>query len=92
MVLLLPALIYLLALSIQSEQGFMQAADVVSSSLGKFIAVLLSWVLAHHLLAGIRFLLLDIDLGVTREMARKTAWLAHGLAVLIAIITAGIIF
>ena len=27
----------------------------------------------HHLLAGIRYLLIDVDMGVDKEMARKTA-------------------
>lgn len=92
MSLLLPALIYLLALSLQSEQGFTQVGDLISGNLFKLFAVLLTWVLAHHLLAGIRFLLLDIDIGITRAAARKSAWLTHGSAVLIAIIMAGVLF
>ena len=89
MVLLLPGLIYLLGLSLESAEGFSRVAGLVNSSLAKLLAVLLSWVLAHHLLAGIRFLLLDIDLGVSRTRARHTAWLTHGLALVSALLVGG---
>jgi succinate dehydrogenase / fumarate reductase cytochrome b subunit len=31
------------------------------------------WSLAHHFLAGIRYLLIDVDYGVEKEMAQQTA-------------------
>jgi succinate dehydrogenase / fumarate reductase cytochrome b subunit len=33
------------------------------------------WSLVHHLFAGIRFLLLDIDIGIGRQAATRSAWL-----------------
>jgi succinate dehydrogenase / fumarate reductase cytochrome b subunit len=35
---------------------------------------LVLWSLVHHLFAGLRFLFLDIDIGVTRNAARGSAW------------------
>lgn len=92
MTLLLPGLIYLLVLSLESEDGFAQVASLLSSNPAKTVIVILAWVLAHHLLAGVRFLLLDIDLGVSRAAARKTAWLTHGGAIVLAAILAGVLF
>ena len=39
--------------------------------------MLLVWSLSHHLLAGIRHLLLDIDIGVEKTQARGSAWLVN---------------
>lgn len=92
MVLMLPYLIYLLQLSLRSAEGFDVVASVLDSTLTKSIAVLISWVLAHHLLAGIRFILLDFDLGVSRSVARNTAWLTHAGAIILTLLAAGILF
>ena len=41
------------------------------------LTVLLVWSFSHHLLAGIRHLLLDIEIGVQRAQARTSAWLVN---------------
>lgn len=92
MALLLPGLIYLLGLSLHSAEGFAQVGNLLNSPFSKSMAVLMSWMLAHHLLAGIRFLLLDFDLGVTRTASRQTAWLTHAGAIIVAMIAAGVLF
>ena len=92
MVLLLPVLIYFLHISLNSAEGFAHATDLLDSKMARGIGVLGSWVLAHHLLAGIRFLILDFDVGVTRNVARKTAWLVNGSAVLVALVVARMLF
>ncbi|MDE2090071.1 MAG: succinate dehydrogenase, cytochrome b556 subunit, partial [Gammaproteobacteria bacterium] len=57
-----------------------------SSVYARVAAVLLAWALVHHLLAGLRFLLIDVDMGVQLRAARISAWLVNlcGLAALIA--------
>lgn len=92
MALLLPGLIYLLGLSLHSADGFAQVGELLAGTFAKSVAVLLSWMLAHHLLAGIRFLLLDFDLGITRAVSRQTAWLTHGGAIISALVMAGVLF
>lgn len=92
MVLLLPGFIYLLSLSLRDQAGFDQMVAVLSSAPAKFVVVILSWVLAHHLLAGLRFLVLDFDIGVERAMARRTAWLVHVAAAMVALLSAGLLF
>lgn len=68
-----PFLIYLLDRSLIGEQGYRQAIETVHSPLGILLLFGLMWGLMHHLLAGIRFLLIDIDLGVEKEPARQSA-------------------
>lgn len=69
----LPYLIYLLGLSLRSEQGYAAAHASIHSFIGMVFVFLVMWSLAHHLLAGIRYLLIDVDVGVEKEMARQSA-------------------
>lgn len=73
MFLSLPVLIYLLDLSLSGVAGFAKADSLVHSLVGVVFVFLLMWSIAHHLLAGIRYLLIDVDKGVEKEMARQTA-------------------
>ena len=69
----LPYLIYLLDLSLSGPAGFAEATAAVHGVVGTVFVFLIMWSLSHHLLAGIRYLLIDVDLGVEKEMARQTA-------------------
>lgn len=88
MVLLLPGLIYLLQLSLSSVDGYSRAIAFMDKPLLRYIAIGLCWMFTHHFLAGLRFLLLDFDVGITRNTARKTAWLVHVGAILVTAIAA----
>jgi len=70
----IPLMIYLLDRSLISEDGFKQVIVWVQSPLGKVLLFSLMWALSHHLLAGIRYLLIDVDLGVEKPLARTTAF------------------
>jgi succinate dehydrogenase / fumarate reductase cytochrome b subunit len=71
----IPLLIYLLDRSLISAQGFAEAVHLLHTPLGKLMLFGLMWSLMHHLLAGIRYLLIDVDLGVDKATARMTALL-----------------
>ena len=73
--LVIPFAVYLLDLSVQSEQSFNQAQQLMDQPLMVFLQVLLLWSLAHHFFAGIRFLLIDADIGVEKSQARLSSWL-----------------
>ena len=77
MCVLIPVLIYLFDLSLRSAQGYAQALEILRHPVVKFMAVLVVWGLMHHLLAGIRFLLIDADIGVERDSARRSAWIIN---------------
>lgn len=82
--LLMPVLLYLLDLSLRSPGGFAAARDGLASPWVRAGLFLLLWALLHHLLAGVRYLLLDIHLGIDRPHFRQTAWLVVITAPLIA--------
>lgn len=71
----LPFAVYLLELSIESEQSFAKAREILNQPLMIAVQVLLLWSIVHHFFAGIRFLLIDADIGVEKSQARIGAWL-----------------
>lgn len=89
MVIAIPLLIYLLDLSLSGEAGFADAAALFGDALAKLLLFLFLWGLMHHLLAGIRYLLIDIDIGVEKPLFRQTAWAVIGAAPLLALILMG---
>ena len=91
MVLSLPGLIYLIQTSLSGPQGFAQVAAILDGQIFRVFGVLMSWALAHHLFAGIRFLIIDFDVGLTKSTARKTAWLVHAGAAVVAVMAAKVL-
>jgi len=71
----LPFVVYILDLSIESEQSFQAAQLMLKQPLIMFVQILLLWSIAHHFFAGIRFLLIDAEIGVEKSQARIGAWL-----------------
>ena len=72
-----PLLVYLLDLSLQSPAGYQKAQSYLDNCWIEAGLALVIWSLLHHLLSGIRFLLLDIDKGVALPVARSSAWLVN---------------
>jgi succinate dehydrogenase / fumarate reductase, cytochrome b subunit len=69
-------LLYLLDTSLQSEQGFQYVkAEYLALPVVKLGLLLFIWSYCHHFCAGIRYLLLDLDMGVDLRTARITSWI-----------------
>lgn len=86
--LLIPVAIYLLDLSLRSAAGYQQVLTWFDSALVRSILILTVWFMAHHFFAGIRYLLLDIDIGIEAAASRKTAWLATICGVIVMFLSA----
>ena len=71
--LLLPLILWLLDQSLLSENSFDTFKNAVSHSYVKLILLVLIWAYLHHFCAGIRHLFLDLDIGVSKASARKSA-------------------
>lgn len=69
----LPLAAFLLDLSLQGQEGFEQAAQLLTSPLLRILQLVLAWSLFHHALAGLRCLLIDVEVGVDKPTARLTA-------------------
>jgi succinate dehydrogenase / fumarate reductase cytochrome b subunit len=69
----IPALLYLLQSTLGSEAGFLHWKQFFAMPLVKLILIGFIWLYAHHFFAGIRYLLLDMHIGVAKEPARASA-------------------
>lgn len=71
----LPFAVYLLGLSIESQESFARVQQILNQPFMLLLQIILLWSIAHHFFAGIRFLLIDAEIGVEKSQARKGAWL-----------------
>lgn len=72
-------LLYLLDLALGSPAGFERAQALLAQSGAKAGLLAVLALLAYHLLAGIRHLLLDLHIGDTLTAARRASWLVFAL-------------
>ena len=79
-------LLYLLDMSLGSEQGYNHVREVyLRHPVVKLGTILFIWAYAHHFCAGIRFLLLDINKGIEKESAKTWAYVVFAASILITI-------
>ena len=70
----IPFAIYLLERSVGSAAGFEQSLETLQQPIIQLVLLLLVWALVHHLLAGIRYLFLDFDIGIDKAGSNLSAW------------------
>jgi len=89
----LPFIVYLLDLSVSSQNGFQQVQRLLHQPVVVILEILILWAFAHHFFAGIRFLLIDADIGVEKTDSRTGAWLVIGAEVItvLAIVLYGVL-
>jgi succinate dehydrogenase / fumarate reductase cytochrome b subunit len=85
----IPLVAWAFARSLANPEGFADIAAWLANPGVKVAAVLWIWALSHHLLAGVRHMLSDVDVGSRLWYARKSAYTVNLAAVLIAIAAAG---
>ena len=71
--LLLPLLLWLFDLSLMSELSFARLRALADSVLFKLVLLGVIWGFLHHLVAGIRYLALDLHWGVDKVSANRSA-------------------
>jgi succinate dehydrogenase / fumarate reductase cytochrome b subunit len=86
-----PFTIYLLDRSVQSPEGYAEVIAVFDRWFAKCGLILLIWSLTHHMLAGIRHLLSDIDVGSLLPAARRSAWIVNLIGLAVALLAAGVL-
>ena len=92
MVLAIPFLVYLLDLSLRGPEGFEAAAGILDMIIIKLGVAVIIWGLFHHLFAGIRYLLLDMDIGVEKKEARASSWVVFAVSIATTLIILGVIW
>ena len=86
-----PAVLYLLGRSLEGDAGFAQVAELLRQPWAKLLVVAMVWALAHHMLAGVRHMLTDIDVGSGLGAARRSAWAVNLAALAIAVLAVGVV-
>lgn len=71
--LMLPFILYLFDQSLASEISYEKFQAITGHVLVKLIALGLIWCFLHHFCAGIRYLLLDLEIGVEKADANRSA-------------------
>jgi succinate dehydrogenase / fumarate reductase cytochrome b subunit len=69
----LPLVLYVLHTSLASEAGFARLQEIFSRPITKLTLLVLVWLYAHHFFAGIRYLLLDLHIGIAKAPSRTSA-------------------
>lgn len=78
-----PFLLYIFDLSLQGRYGFDQAAEILAHPLVMLCLLVLLWSLVHHLFAGIRFLLIDFEVGIGKQASVRSSWLVIALEIIV---------
>ena len=71
--LMLPFILYLLDQSLASELSYQKFQGIANHILVKIICLGLIWSFLHHFCAGIRYLLLDLEIGVEKSESNRSA-------------------
>jgi succinate dehydrogenase / fumarate reductase, cytochrome b subunit len=90
--LMLPLLLWLFDLSLMSELSFERLRGITSNFFFRLLLVFLIWGFFHHLVAGIRYLLLDLHVGIDLKSARASSIVVYAVSLPLAFIAALKIF
>ncbi|WP_153144575.1 succinate dehydrogenase, cytochrome b556 subunit [Dechloromonas sp. H13] len=86
-----PLLLWLFSASLNSAESFATFKAVFATLPAKVILAGLIWAFVHHFCAGIRFLLLDLHVGIEKEAARKSAAVVFAVSIPLTLILWGIL-
>ena len=92
LVLILPLATYWLDRSLDSRQGFEAAAKFLGSPVIKVLAILALAIFIQHFVSGVRHLVLDLQVGLDRAAARRSAWAVPLLTLVFTSICAWVIY
>ena len=81
----IPILLYIFQGSLTSESDFARLKAFFAMPLVKLAAIGLAYLYAHHFFAGIRYLLLDLHIGIAKEPSRMSANIVLALGVVSAL-------
>lgn len=73
MFLLLPFIVWLFDLSLTSELSYATLLDLTDLVVVKLVLCGLAWAFIHHFFGGIRHLISDLHMGITKESSPKLA-------------------
>ncbi len=84
----IPALLYLMQATLGSEAGWLHWRSVFAEPAVKVVCLGFFWLYAHHFFAGLRYLLLDVHVGVGKAAAGTSARLVFALGAVTTLLVA----
>lgn len=84
----IPLALAALSGTLESESAWRAWREALAHPLAKLVVIGLAWLYVHHFLAGIRYLLLDVHVGVAKRPAQASARVVLALGALIALLIA----
>jgi len=76
----------LFAFSVTSPESYAAIRGWVANPLCKLVLLALIWGYLHHFCAGIRYLLLDLHIGVDKVSAQKSAGVVFGISLALTLV------
>jgi succinate dehydrogenase / fumarate reductase, cytochrome b subunit len=87
----LPLLLWLFGASLASAETFAVFKAVFATLPAKVVLAGLIWAFAHHFCAGVRFLLLDVHVGIEKAAARQSAAVVFAVSIPLTLVLWGIL-
>lgn len=87
----LPLLLCLFQASVSSPESFALFRSVLAHPLVNLLLMGLVWAYMHHFCAGIRFLLLDVHVGVDLQSARRSSVIVFAVSLTLTVILWGVL-
>jgi succinate dehydrogenase / fumarate reductase cytochrome b subunit len=84
-------LLYLLDRSLASPDSFEGVRQTLGHPFMKLVQFGLLWALLHHLFAGIRYLLLDVHIGVDLASARASSYIVLAISLALTLVLGGVL-
>ena len=78
----------LFAASVAAPQTFAAVAAYAGNPIVKLVFLVLIWGYLHHFCAGIRYLLLDLHIGIDKLSAKKSAGVVFGVSLALTLVFA----
>ncbi|MBL8497855.1 succinate dehydrogenase, cytochrome b556 subunit [Nitrosomonas sp. JL21] len=88
----IPLLLYSLQMALQSQQSFEALQTCLSEPMIKVMLLISLWFFLHHVCAGIRHVLLDLQIGIALPQARLGSRLVLIGGVMLTLLAAAVIW
>lgn len=88
LILALPFLTWALSVAVDGPAGYAKVSEVMGHPLIKLLLLGVIWSSMHHLCAGVRFLLLEVRVGIELPSSRLSAMVVMVVSILLTLLVA----
>jgi succinate dehydrogenase / fumarate reductase cytochrome b subunit len=85
----IPLILFVFQLTLESAERFEQVKQGFANPLARMVLIFLLWGFLHHFFAGLRFLAMDMGLGMELGKTRRNSWLVVGFSLTLTLMIGG---